>query len=301
MNTISEALIKARIWDPDEEAKKRATQDPNNILLMNLGNSLRFFVRNSSDYHIIHIATWGCNYTCKSCLTKMCHPKEYYDFRKIKIASEEVVNRLGFYKDWKGNRPLFYFTGGEPFLQYEAIINIAERLQDIGICFAATNGSLIPRTSRLNVFKRIYIIPYYHSNLLHIEYTGQPLYPVVQNYKWLVDNFEGEIILRLVLFPYYQKAENIKAWCEFWKEQANTDKVSVQIKGLWTVNAYGDKVRLEKGHDDFARGIAAQYFDTQPTFNETKARVSVPFRGHFDGKEEVSHMEVVKCVSRISR
>jgi len=87
------------------------------------------------NYHI----TWKCNQKCIFCYAA-CSPN---GSKLIRDSSEITQSELELLFDELELLPPTYFTigGGEPFLRYNKIIYLLERMHDKSTCIIATNGT----------------------------------------------------------------------------------------------------------------------------------------------------------------
>jgi len=222
---------------------------------------------------LISMGLAGCNYRCKDCVT--ISDDIFWKKEIIESDTEKMANIMTrFCREWKGEeKSLVWFGGvGEPFYQTEAMFDIARRIPDDIRCGVATNGSMLPRTCELNqLFDTIAISLYFADKSMYQEYTGgYPLQPVLDNIKWLVDNFHNNIVIIFVPFTWYYNAEKTHEWCKVVKSVVG-DCPRVQIRGI-SYTHLDDNSNMVRDSDelDFHMKIVRQYFKTWSTYWENK-------------------------------
>jgi glycyl-radical enzyme activating protein family len=112
----------------------------------------------------------------------------------------EVIRDLPFYKNSGGG---VTFTGGEPFAQYEFLLDMLRRSKENGL-HVCIETSLFAPTERLleaAEYVDLFLTDYKESNnALHREYTGVPIEPILVNLHAL-DASGAKIALRCPLIP----------------------------------------------------------------------------------------------------
>ena len=144
---------------------------------------------------------------CNSCDSKECIEKCNYDALSMsgkEISSEELTRIIAldipFYRNSGGG---VTFSGGEPLMQAIFLLEMLRACKALGIHTAVETCGWSDRKSLEN------IVPYTDLFLFdlkitdpekHLEYTGQPVSPVLENLDYLVAA-NTEIIIRLPLVP----------------------------------------------------------------------------------------------------
>jgi len=233
------------------------------------GNKL-FRIIHRTNFRVIHVGLDGCNYRCKECVT-MVNPMSQKRVIKSDTAKmAKIITR--FCLEYEGDETMLVWFGvGEPFYHKDAMFDIVRRIPDNIGCGVTTNGSLIPHTDELNqLFRNISISMYFVDEEVYQDYTGEPLQPVLDNLKWLVDNFMNNITITFIPFTWYYTNEKTHEWCKVVKSIVG-DCPRVQIRGF--AHAYFDEESNTFKRDwnalDSHMKIVRQYFRTWATYKET--------------------------------
>lgn len=162
-----------------------------------------------------------CTDNCPTTALKMVG--KFYDVDEL---VEEVLKDKSFFEDGGG----VTISGGEPFLQYEFLIELLKALKEENVHIALdTTGfteeeKLIETTKYVDLY--LYDIKHMDSGK-HKAYTGVGNEKILKNLKSL-DKHGGKIALRLPIIPSINDdEENIKRTIEFIKTLRNV--VSVDL------------------------------------------------------------------------
>jgi pyruvate formate lyase activating enzyme len=137
-----------------------------------------------------------CKKVCKSHAVSLVG-KEY---TLLEIMSE-VKKDLVFYEQGGG----VTLTGGEIFMQYDFVIELCKLLKHENIHIAVETSGF----TSSNKFKSlaeycdlIYIDLKHYDNGKHIDGTGVPIFPIVENILWMAEN-DKNFIVRIPVIPDY--------------------------------------------------------------------------------------------------
>jgi pyruvate formate lyase activating enzyme len=145
----------------------------------------------------------GCPLRCRWC----ANPELVYcDFEETgyTIAAEELTSKLlrdkAFYDRSDGG---VTFSGGEPVLQAEFFVDVAERLKAASVHVALDTSGYIKWEKLAPLVSTVDLVLYdirLMSNEMHIEYTETDNQPILENARKIAET-GTEMIVRLILIP----------------------------------------------------------------------------------------------------
>lgn len=172
----------------------------------------------------------GCNLRCK-----FCHnPDTWEKFGGIEISEEELIERIlkakSYLKNGKGG---VTFTGGEPLLQMDFLINVCKKIKESGIHIAIdTAGNFDTTDEKLN--ELIKYVDLFLFDIKHMDDKEHKDLVGVSNDKILklatyISNVKRvKMLIRIVYIPgITDKNDSIKKYKEFIKTLENIEKVEV--------------------------------------------------------------------------
>jgi glycyl-radical enzyme activating protein len=112
----------------------------------------------------------------------------------------EVLRDLPFYKNSGGG---VTFTGGEPFAQYEFLLEMLKQSKDEGlhVCIETSLFTLPERLTEAAKYTDLFLADYKESDdVLHKKYTGVSGKTILDNFRFL-DAAGAKIALRCPLIP----------------------------------------------------------------------------------------------------
>lgn len=140
----------------------------------------------------------GCNLRCK-----FCHNPEMWKIKNTNYTSEELVQKIIRNKPYFKNNGGVTFSGGEPLLQYEFLLDICKKLKQENIHIAIDTAGIGP-----NNYKELF--NYIDLILLDIKHINKEGYINVTNkdcfnqFKTFVNELNDankEVWIRQVIIP----------------------------------------------------------------------------------------------------
>jgi len=150
----------------------------------------------------------GVDYTPDELIEELLKDKEYYEMSGGGIT----------------------FSGGEPFLQSEFIIECAKKLKELGITVLVETCGHVPGK---NIKAAAEWVDYIFFDFKHIdpekhkELTGADNRLILDNLSWLNDNFKGELAVR---YPYIPTCNDAKEEIEGFLDYASNLK---RVREVW--------------------------------------------------------------------
>lgn len=141
-----------------------------------------------------------CKKVCKSYAVSLVG-REY----TLEEIMSEIKKDLVFYEQGGG----VTLTGGEVFVQYDFAIELCKLLKYDNINIAVeTSGFTSPdKFKNLAEFcDLIYIDLKHYDNEKHKDGTGVPIFPVLENIRWLAEN-DMDFIVRIPVIPNYNDSQ----------------------------------------------------------------------------------------------
>lgn len=137
-----------------------------------------------------------CGKVCKSHAVSLVG-REY----TLEEILSEVKKDLVFYEQGGG----VTLTGGEILVQYDFIIALCKRLKDENIHIAVETSGFAPSTKFKSLSAwcdLIYIDLKHYDEIKHRDGTGVPLFPIVENIRWMAESNKN-FIVRIPVIPGY--------------------------------------------------------------------------------------------------
>lgn len=138
----------------------------------------------------------SCKKVCKSYAVSLVG-REY----TLEEIMSEVRKDLVFYEQGGG----VTLTGGEIFMQYDFILELCKLLKHENIHIAVETSGMAPSDKFKNLAEYcdlVYIDFKHYDNIKHREGTGAPIFPIIENIKWLAEN-NRNFIVRIPVIPDY--------------------------------------------------------------------------------------------------
>ncbi len=135
----------------------------------------------------------------------------------------EVLRDIPFYEKSGGG---VTFGGGEPLLQFRPLIRLATMFREAGIHVALDTTGFTSRKVLDEVLPHVDLVLLDLKQMnpeLHIEYTGVPLKPILENAVYISQVHRKKMWIRTPVIPgYTDQDENIKEVARFIKEHLPT-------------------------------------------------------------------------------
>lgn len=172
----------------------------------------------------------GCNLRCK-----FCHnPDTWEKFGGIEISEEELIERIlkakSYLKNGKGG---VTFTGGEPLLQMDFLINVCKKIKESGIHIAIdTAGNFDTTDEKLNELIKyvdLFLFDIKHmDDKEHKDLIGVSNDKILKLATYISNVKKVKMWIRIVYIPgITDKNDSIKKYKEFIKTLENIEKVEV--------------------------------------------------------------------------
>ncbi len=208
---------------------------------------------------------------CQECI-RHC----YISARKlqgVEYTPEELVAELrkdeAFFRQSGGG---VTFSGGEPLLQADFVCRTAELLHEHGIpslvetCGYASSEAVQKAAGVVDAFFYDYKHP---DPEIHRQLTGQDNVQILENLRWLMKNFPGELSVRYPYIPGCNDSqEAIRGFLHFMSQQERRVEIVFlpyhrlglpKYIGLGREYAMGDRKSLKREALEHIRGWAADY------------------------------------------
>lgn len=154
---------------------------------------------------------------CFKCV-EVCPTKSFKKVGSLTTA-EEVFNHVNGFKMFYAGDGGVTLSGGEPLFQYEFSDEILRRCEEVGIHTAVDTNlcASYERVSKLVSGCKVLLGDIKHmDSARHKAVTGVPNELILENYKKLNRDYEGEIYVRIPLIPEFSDdIENIRKTAEF--------------------------------------------------------------------------------------
>ncbi len=211
-------------------------------------------VRKVFKERFIFIKTWGCNWDCIRCPTKISPIKDVKPIRASVEQITELLLNLGGYPA----STAIAISGGEPLIQKEEVLKLIESIKTktTYTVMILTNGSLINEDfieKANDMGLDVIMIAFYGlDEELHRWYTGYSNKDTINALKLVTERFKGLItVVSIVLFNYIDIV-TFENMCKFLHE-INPNFV-IQI-----LCSHGEEEEFFKKYHE-AEEIALRYF-----------------------------------------
>lgn len=172
----------------------------------------------------------GCNLRCK-----FCHNPDTWDVSGgHEISEEELVKRILNAKNYlKNGRGGVTFTGGEPLLQAEFLINVCKKLKENDIHITVdTAGNFDDNNENIN--KLIEYVDLFLFDIKHIkddvhkELIGVSNKKILEMATYIANEKNKKIWIRIVYIPgITDKDDSLDEYKKFIKTLNNVEKIEV--------------------------------------------------------------------------
>ena len=257
-----EKKMKRRFYEGKREGEGAHKNDIADIVLKQDGEltiypviyELKYgLVRKVFKERFIFIKTWGCNWDCIRCPTKITPIKDVMPIR----ASIDQITELLLNFEGDAASTAIAISGGEPLIQKEELLKLIESIKTKTsyTVMILTNGSLIDEdfVDKANdLGLDVIMISFYGlDNELHRWYTGYSNKDTINALKLVTERFEGKAVVSVVLFNYMDMV-TFENMCKF-LHKINPNFV-IQI-----LCSHGEEEEFFKKYDE-AEEMALRYF-----------------------------------------
>ena len=195
----------------------------------------------------------GCKLRCKYCHNPEMWVKGKENYTPLELVQKILRNKPYF----KRNNGGVTFSGGEPLLQIDFLIEVCKLLKENNIHIALdTAGVGIGRYSEILPYIDLVLLDIKHINEDdYLNLTGQTM---SEFYKFLneINNFNTRVWIRQVIIPdVNDNLEYINSLAQFLKQIKNIDKIEFlpyhklgdeKYQKLNLNNPYSDKQAMDK-------------------------------------------------------
>ncbi|MDR3185722.1 MAG: radical SAM protein [Christensenellaceae bacterium] len=208
----------------------------------------------------------GCPLRCK-----FCHNPDTWDIQGEGIESEALVKRLLRFKTYFSRGGGITFSGGEPLVQTDFLIETSLRLKENGINVAIDTSESIFNEKVKNLYQIVDLV------IADLKFNTRETYAseccvdiydtVLETLKYL-NEINKPVILRTVIIPGINDSEEaIKAYYELVKEFKNIQKYELKAfhtlgfdkyTKLGILNPYANKSALNEKRLDELKLYLAQ-------------------------------------------
>lgn len=172
----------------------------------------------------------GCNLRCK-----FCHNPDTWSKNAGKeISEEELVENILKAKNYIINgKGGVTFTGGEPLLQIDFLINVCKKLKENGIHIAIdTAGNFDSNDKKLNElieYVDLFLFDIKHiDDTIHKDLVGVSNKKILELAKYISNEKNKKMWIRIVYIPgITDKNDSIKRYKEFIKTLKNIEDVEI--------------------------------------------------------------------------
>lgn len=198
--------------------------------------------------------THKCNTNCKFC-TYHYNDSMSFDLEKWKSCVDEIVEKVGIFKA--------SFTGGEPTLNYDILLECLEYLKkkDKNIfTIINTNGTNLNKLVDLNCLENIALSRHSILDAENIKIFGNELVPTLETIQHFKDKDKLHLSCNLIK-GYVDSDKKIKEYLEKCSEVGVKD---VGFVSLMPINEYAEKNSIDFSDIDFKftdEFIVNQFFD----------------------------------------
>lgn len=196
----------------------------------------------------------SCNLRCK-----YCHNPEMWKMGSLNYSSSEIVEKVLRNKPYFKNGGGVTFSGGEPLLQYDFLLETCQKLKKENINIALDTAG-IANCNYQKLFKYIdlVLLDIKHINKEdYINITGKDFFNQFMQFIKELNKTDIEVWIRQVIIPdVNDNLEYIKKLSDFIKENIkNVTRIDFlpyhklgdeKYKNLKIVNPYKDKVEMNK-------------------------------------------------------
>lgn len=140
----------------------------------------------------------GCPLRCK-----WCHNPEgqYREGGKIRSSAEIIEEIKGYAAMWKDCAGGVTFSGGEPLMQEEFLVEVLEGIPEVSK--AIETSAIVPEKIFRRVISKVdfaYVDLKIFDESLHIRYTGMTNRLILKNIRWIASS-QIPCIIRIPMIP----------------------------------------------------------------------------------------------------
>lgn len=208
----------------------------------------------------------GCSLRCK-----FCHNPETWNLKELNYTSEEIVEKVRRNKPYFKNGGGVTFSGGEPLLQYEFLVNTCKLLkkEDVHIAIDTAGIGLGDYTELFNTIDMVLLDIKHITREGYIDITGTDRYLNFMEFVNELNKTNIEVWIRQVIIPgVNDNLEYIKKLSSFIKDNINNvsrvDFLPYHKMGLEKYEKLGikcpyqdvmamDKTKCDKLHEEFMK------------------------------------------------
>ena len=161
----------------------------------------------------------GCSLRCK-----FCHNPETWNLKELNYTSEEIVEKVRRNKPYFKNGGGVTFSGGEPLLQYEFLVNTCKLLkkEDVHIAIDTAGIGLGDYTELFNTIDMVLLDIKHITREGYIDITGTDRYLNFMEFVNELNKTNIEVWIRQVIIPgVNDNLEYIKKLSSFIKDNIN--------------------------------------------------------------------------------
>lgn len=140
----------------------------------------------------------GCMLRCK-----FCHNPETWKFRELNYSSDEILHKVLRSKPYFKNNGGVTFSGGEPLLQYDFLVECCKKLKNEGIHIAIDTAGigLGDYTELLNNIDMVLLDIKHIDRDGYVDITQVDKYDEFFNFVDQLNNSNVEVWIRQVIVP----------------------------------------------------------------------------------------------------
>ena len=164
----------------------------------------------------------GCR---KRCL--YCHNPEMFTMKKDNMDFLELVNKIKRYKTYFGKKGGVTFSGGEPLLQTNFLVEVLKKLKKDNINVAIeTSGDYLGNIEELLKYTDIIILDIKDTREKEYKYlTGQDI-SVQEEFIEIINNYDLKVHITQVIIPgINDNLDYLKSLKEYLKKIKNVEEI----------------------------------------------------------------------------
>ena len=161
----------------------------------------------------------GCSLRCK-----FCHNPETWKIKELNYTSEEIVEKVKRNKPYFSNGGGVTFSGGEPLIQYEYLVNTCKLLkkEDIHIAIDTAGIGMGDYTELFNTIDMVLLDIKHIDREGYMEITGTDRYLDFMEFVKELNKTNLEVWIRQVIVPgVNDNSDYIKRLSSFIKDNIN--------------------------------------------------------------------------------
>lgn len=164
----------------------------------------------------------GCK---KRCL--YCHNPEMFTMKKDNISVLELVNKIKRYKNYFGKKGGVTFSGGEPLLQTNFLLEVFKELKKDNINIAIeTSGDYLGNILELLKYTDIIILDIKDTREKEYKYLTQEDISVQEKFIEIINNYDLKVHITSVIIPgFNDNLAYLKSLKEYLKKIKNIEEI----------------------------------------------------------------------------